>query len=324
MIRFAGRNLHVLPNETVLECLGRHGIAHTSSCRSGVCMTCVLRSKGPRVPESAQVGLKPAWVASGYFLACICRPIADMDITTIDDRDLFETKVVRTSQLSPAVWAVWLSRPPGLEFRGGQFLRLIRPSDGLSRPYSIASTDREGEIELHVAVRRLGRMSRWLPVAVGQSVLVRGAFGDCFYAADAKPEQPLLLAASGTGFAPVLGVLREALERGHSGPICVFHAARSTAELYSAQTLSGLARRHANVSVQLTAPGREETAPLFPVRDIALDALVKLTLPELRGWHVFLAGGTELVHRLKKQSFLSGARLSDIHADAFVEAPRGA
>jgi ferredoxin-NADP reductase/ferredoxin len=324
MIRFGGRTLQVLPNETVLECLGRHGIAHTSSCRSGVCLSCVLRSKGQDIPESAQVGLKPAWVESGYFLACVCRPIADMDITTIDDRDLFETKVVRTCQLAPAVWAVWLSRPAGLEFRGGQFLQIARPSDGLSRPYSIASSDREGEIELHVAVRRLGRMSRWLPAAVGETVLARGPFGDCFYTADGRPEQPLLLAASGTGFAPMLGVLREALEREHSGPISVFHRARSTAELYSAQALAELVRRHANVRVHLTAPGREDTASFFPVRDVPLDALVKMALPKLDGWHVFLAGGPELVHRLKKQSFLAGARLSDIHADPFVEAPLGA
>jgi len=39
--------------------------------------------------------------------------------------------------------------------------------------------------------------------------------------------------------------------------------------------------------------------------------------PGLKGWRVFLCGHPEMVKLTRKNAFLSGASLPDIHADAF-------
>jgi ferredoxin-NADP reductase len=53
----------------------------------------------------------------------------------------------------------------------------------------------------------------------------------------------------------------------------------------------------------------------------ALDALVAGRLPSLAGHGVFLCGDPALVALMRKRAFLAGARLDEIHADAFVTAP---
>ena len=64
----------------------------------------------------------------------------------------FDSVVKRVTLLAPNIIGVLLARPPGFEFRAGQFVQLSRPSDGLMRPYSIASLPSDDELELHVAL----------------------------------------------------------------------------------------------------------------------------------------------------------------------------
>jgi ferredoxin-NADP reductase len=83
-------------------------------------------------------------------------------------------------------------------------------ADGLARAYSIASQPdaADGCVELHVRVLSSGRMSSWLGggQAVGERVSLRGPIGECFYL-PGNPQQPLLLAGTGTGLAPLWGIV---------------------------------------------------------------------------------------------------------------------
>ena len=215
-------------------------------------------------------------------------------------------------------------QPAGpLPHRAGQFLTVIR-RDGLSRAYSIASLPGSGghdagaPIELHVRVLPGGRMSTWLasPDALGAELRLRGPAGDCFYT-DGKATQPLLLAGTGTGLAPLWAIARDALRANHTGPIELWHGSRNPDGFYLVDELRALSRRY----------------PQFEYRRCALDGpagdgvrigrLDKLLLEQGRfaGKRVFLCGDPELVLGLKKAVFLAGAALKDIHADAFVTAP---
>src|SRR5690606_38488774 len=163
-----------------------------------------------------------AWRAQGWFLACLCRPASDLRIARCDATQRFKTQVLEVTRLSAAVLRVQLSRPPGFEYSAGQFIQLLRPADGLMRPYSLASTAQEALLELHVALLPEGQMSQWLANAAGQHVELRGPFGECFYVPETPP-RPLLLAGTGTGLAPLFGVLRTALQAGHGAPLRLLH-----------------------------------------------------------------------------------------------------
>lgn len=319
-IYYSGKRLSVRQTETILECLERNGLPIASSCRSGVCQSCILRAVRGVVPKAAAVGLKPSLRERGYFMACLCRPESELELETDEVTPSFESRIIRVLPLSLGVHAVWLRRPPAFEFRAGQFLRLTRPSDGLSRPYSIASTTDSEELELHVGLVRQGRMSSWLSQSAGTRVRIHGPHGDCHYVSG-NLDEPLLLAGSGTGLAPLLGVLRTALAAKHRGPIRLYHAARTIHGLYRAELLRDLARTIPNLTVVMSvgerhSPSLDGSLTVRPIEQLILE-----DCPDQSAFRIFLCGRPELVVRLKKKAYLAGARLERIHSDPFVSAP---
>lgn len=318
MIRFRGRSLHLREDETVLDCLERSGESVPASCRSGVCQTCLLRATSGEVPPESQQGLTRAQRERGFLLACACRPRGDLDLALGEVQDRFESRVLLVRQLGANVAQLFLEKPAELTFRAGQFLQVVRPADGLTRPYSIASLPGEDSLELHVALHPQGKMSGWLGAAQGQLVALRGPSGECTYHEECRG-RPLYLIGTGTGLAPLLGILRDALSRGHEGPIALYHGARNVEGLYLWPQLLELAARHP----QLRLEGRVSEAPssVLPclrTGRVGIDALP--ALPELQRAELFLCGNPDLVQAIRRHAYLEGAELARIHADPFVVA----
>ncbi|HYQ00470.1 MAG TPA: 2Fe-2S iron-sulfur cluster binding domain-containing protein [Polyangiaceae bacterium] len=326
MLRFENKDYSIEPGESVLDCLLRQGEPVSSLCRSGACQSCLLQATSGPVPAVAQQGLKDAWKQQGYFLACVCRPQADLTIERCDAAASYESVVRSVTQLAPNVIGVRLARPSGFEFRAGQFIQLSRPSDGLMRPYSIASMPTDGELELHVALLPSGQMSGWLRDAIGQSVSVRGPFGECFYQ-EGEPDRPLVLAGTGTGLAPLMGVLRTAARNGHRGEISLFHGSPQLSGIYLRSELEALTDTMPNLRLfasLLSGPEAELGEQSRWQLEVApLDQVVFSRLPKLDAHRLFVCGQPALVHSLRKRAYLAGAPLNRIHCDAFA-APHSA
>jgi CDP-4-dehydro-6-deoxyglucose reductase len=123
-----------------------------------------------------------------------------------------------------------------------------------------------------------------------------------------REDQPLLLAGTGTGLAPLYGIAREAVAQGHRGPIDLFHGVLNAAGFYLGKELAALAA---------AAPNFTYTQATL-VDDGPLDAVILGRFPVLKGRRSFLCGDPTLVQALRKKLFLAGAALNDIHADAFL------
>ncbi|MBM3739547.1 MAG: 2Fe-2S iron-sulfur cluster binding domain-containing protein [Acidobacteria bacterium] len=302
--------------ESVLDALLRGGVAVPHSCKSGVCGSCLMRAAEGTVPARAQAGLKDSWKARGYFLACVCVPEGDLRVASVDDGAVAGTTIHALDYVTPDVLRVRLAAPPGFEFQAGQYLSL-RNSDGLARSYSIASLPGEGFIELHVRVYAEGKMSGWLTrdAKPGQSVTIAGPFGACFYV-PGRPDQPMLLAGTGTGLSPLYGVLRAALEAGHQGPIHIVHGAVRIAGLYLREELRAISISRDNVAYRaVVLDGAAPDVETGPIDKLAFAGNAKLT-----GWRAFLCGDPVLVQVMRKKAFLAGAAMHDIHADSFLPA----
>jgi NAD(P)H-flavin reductase len=121
-------------------------------------------------------------------------------------------------------------------YRAGQAV-LVTPDEGLPpRPYSIASTPadtaRDGVIDLLVRVDDAGEGGTSLDTRlpqVGQQMRVEGPFGR-FTTPDIAPGQAVLVAAGGTGIAPLRPMLRELLDRSGLPPITVVYSVRGAEE----------------------------------------------------------------------------------------------
>lgn len=319
-IQFEGQAFELLPEETVLSGLERQGKKLPSFCRTGVCQTCVVRASRGNPPASSQAGLAESWVERGCFLACQCVPSEPLEIEPFDAVRTFDSRVARVERLSHGVLRVELDAPASFSFRAGQFLQLER-GGGVSRPFSIASVPGSERLELHVALRAGGALSAWLEAAAGQPVTLRGPFGECFYF-DNEPERPLLLAGTGTGLAPLLGVTRAALAGGHRAPIHLYHGSTELAGLYLLGELAALAERspqlHVFGSVLSGAATAVAPAARCQVMSEPLDRLILKDPLDFAQCRVYLCGGPDIVQRLRQRIYLSGAPRSRIHCDPFV------
>ena len=314
---FEGREFQADANETILACLTRHGVSIDYSCKAGICQTCLMAAVKGAPTEASQNGLKDALKARNYFLPCVCIPETDMEIARPDDNLVSEETTVNSLEpLNAEVIRLRLKRPANYSYYPGQFLNLHNDQN-ISRSYSLASLA-EGDDFLELHIRRVpgGKVSEWAHtrLAAGDKVRISQASGDCFYL-PGRPEQPLLLIGTGTGLAPLFGILREALRQGHSGPIHLYHGSSTVDRLYLVETLTALAHDEGNIHYHPCVSRSEvpEGVGAGRASDLAL-----AEQGNLAGWRVFLCGREEMVKATKQRAFLAGASLQDIYADPFI------
>lgn len=279
-----------------------------------------MRATEGSVPARSQNGLKESWKSQGYFMACVCRPDADLTITSATSELQLDATITTLDLLSNDVLRVRLHFDTSLCFHAGQYITIIRDG-GLARSYSIASLPDESDVELHVRRIAGGKMSGWLHdvARVGDRVSVLSPSGECFYV-PGREEQPILLVGTGTGLAPLYGILRDALRHKHQGPIHLFHGALHKGGLYLVDELRRLEKLHSHVGYTPAVLNGSESDDMAvgPV-----DQIVLKRFPKLNGWRGYICGDPSLVQSLKKKLFLSGMASRDIYADAFLPSAQG-
>ncbi|HRK33907.1 MAG TPA: 2Fe-2S iron-sulfur cluster-binding protein [Candidatus Hydrogenedentes bacterium] len=317
-IVYGGARFAPLPDETLLDCLLRNEVAAPHSCKSGVCQSCMMRVRKGQVPVASQKGLRDTLRAQGYFLACMCVPEEDLSVSDVDAQGMrVHAQIAAIESLNARVVRVRVRTESTIEHRAGQFVNFVR-EDGLVRSYSIASVPELDEmLDFHVLHMREGSMSGWLHSsgALGATIQLQGPSGNCFYV-PGTPEQPLLLAGTGTGLAPLYGIIRDALHQGHAGPIYLFHGSIEPDSLYLVEELRRLAEENSNTSYHPCVLRGEQAGVVTE----PLDAYVFKVLPSLKGFKVYLCGHPDFVKLMQRKTFLAGAGLADIYADAFVTA----
>lgn len=321
VIHFNNQPLESSAGENVLDVLIRNGIATAHSCKAGICQSCMMRCTEGDVPAVAQKALKPNLRALGYFLSCQCAPDRDMKVELPDSNlHYVSARLIDKKALSRSVIRLQLETETPVSYHAGQFISLKR-RDGVIRSYSLASLPGEDTfLELHVKRMPGGDVSNWLAdsFAINDHIDIGAPLGECFYSGESN-EQPLLLVGTGTGIAPLTGVLRDALRRGHGGPIRVYHGAASQQELYLDKELKALAQHTPQLDYLpcISSDAADNNEPQGRACDTAL-----IDNPTLAGWKIFLCGAPPMVKSLQQRAYLAGASLRDIHADPFESSSR--
>ncbi len=319
IIKIGEDTIECIDGESLLKCLLRNKIDIPYSCRVGTCQSCLLQMPEGEVPPAIQVGLNPTLRTQNYFLACQYYPDKDITVTSLDASNpteiCHEAIILAKQELAETVLQIKLRPSDPIEFKAGQFIN-IRRADGLVRSYSIANTpDRSGVIELHIKRMSNGEMSNWLfdSVKVGEVINVYGPMGSCFYIGE-NQAQKLLLIATGTGMAPLLGILNDAIKSKHQGEIAVYHGSRHADGFYMHDYLRDLSNNNENVIYQGCLSGSVVPADFVPGRanDVALQQHTNL-----KDYRVYLCGLPDMVRQTQKRAHLAGAAMNDIHADPF-------
>lgn len=315
-ITLAERQIDCNADESLLDALLREQIDIPHACREGACQSCITRSLNGPPPEAAQKGLKDVLQHQNYFLACLCYPQQDMSISIGPSPDSFNHgSVIAKQLLNPETLLLTLELEDAMDFYAGQFVNLRR-ADGLMRSYSIAN-NRIHAHKLTFHIRRLsgGRFSEWVhqELAVGDKIEISDPQGLCFYLPN-NLQQNLLLIGTGSGLAPLAGIISEALHHDHLGQIHLYHGSREVDGLYWIDEMRDLERQYPNFHYTACVSRGDAPAGTTPGRanEVAL-----AQLPSLKDWRVYLCGHPDMVNQTKRSAFLKGASFQNIYSDAF-------
>ena len=317
-ISFEGKAYSSDGTESVLDTLLNNKVSVPYSCKSGVCHCCMMKLASGEVEGDAYKGLTEAQIKAGFFLPCSCTASSDLTIGLVDDHSLAKktkAEIIDKTDLSGEIMRLRIKPEVEYRYQSGQFLNLFKDENTV-RSYSLASTSKlEDFLEFHIQRLPNGAVSGWLhdAVNIGDSVHISEAMGECYYR-PGKEDRPLLLVATGSGFAPVYGIVRTALEFGHYGPIHVYHGSSRQDGLYLVDEMREMAEHHPNLHY---TPCLSRDA----VGDVAKGRANDIAManhPDLKGWLVYLCGHPDMVNNLRKQAFLAGSSFSDIYADAFT------
>jgi len=304
-------------DHSVLECLTAQGISVPHSCRSGVCQTCMMQAVQGSVPQQAQNRIKPTLAAQNYFLACVCHPEQDIEVILPETSEIMvKATVSGIEHLNADILGIRLKPSQPFPYKAGQFINFYKDHE-TARCYSLASVPALDD-DLHLNVRKIpgGLVSGWISenLKAGDKVTISQASGECFYV-PGDAAQNILLIATGSGLAPLYGILRDALLNGHHGRIKLYHGSYSSAGFYLVDELRELAQSHANFRY-VPCVSHEEAGDGFTQQGMVLDVALRDN-PSLSGWRVFLCGNPDMVSAGKREAYLSGAGINDIYADPF-------
>lgn len=230
-------------DETILDAGIKHGYVLPYGCRNGVCGVC----KGKVLQGSVDHGKAQDFVlsaedkAAGMALFCCAKPKTDIVIecqevsiaTDIPVKTL-PCRVQKMEKLADDVIALYLKLPANerLQFLAGQYIDILQKEDK-PRSFSLANAPHDDEfLQLHVRNIPGGTFTRHVfnEMKERDILRVKGPLGSFFLREDS--DKPILLVASGTGFAPAKAIIEHALYSGTQRPIHLYWGVRKAADLY--------------------------------------------------------------------------------------------
>jgi CDP-4-dehydro-6-deoxyglucose reductase len=246
----SGRMLAVPAGSTVLDAAVQGGVSIPHTCRSGLCRTCKGtlvsgRLHGPLAQaEDTGVGSGAEAAPGDVLLLCRAVPHSDCVLEVPGATELkflperFPAKMAGVDRPAPGVAVLRLRLPMNrkLNFLAGQYLDVLLEG-GARRSYSIASTPQVGgitDIELHIRHYPGGRFSdRLFADKPATGMLQIEAPLGAFFLRD-EDSGPVILLATGTGFAPIQSMVQEAIRSGRAARhgLHVYWGARELADLY--------------------------------------------------------------------------------------------
>lgn len=315
-----GRVLKAVPGANLLDVLRENSVPVSYSCRSGRCGTCRCKVVQGQVLETGREARITSPHAPEHVLACVSvlTESCTIEIPEPDEIITHPARVLRATvtavdEMTHDIKRLRLRAAKPMSYSPGQYA-MLQFSPERIRPYSMAGLCTDDELEFHVRVVPNGRVSGFIAgeLQVGDAVRVTGPLGTAYLRT--RHEGPMLCVAGGTGLAPVLSIVRGALEGGMKNPIHLYFGVRTPADTYGLDWLGALAARHSNLRVHVVvASGNQD--PL--VRSGLVTDAVADDWASLAGWRVYLCGAPPMVEAATLLAQRRGVPDEHIHADAF-------
>jgi CDP-4-dehydro-6-deoxyglucose reductase len=330
-IRPSGHVYGVRPGETVLEAALREGFPLPYGCRNGACGTCKGRLLAGRVDYGShqESALSEEEKRAGYALFCCARPESDLviecrEINAVKDIPVrtMPCRVQEMIRAAPDVMIVRLKLPANerLQFLAGQYIDILL-KDGKRRSFSLANPPHDDALlELHIRNYAGGSFTKHVFAGMKEKDILRfeGPLGTFFLREDS--DKPVIFLASGTGFAPVKGIIEYALHQGVQRPMHLYWGCRRKDDLYLLELPDQWIREYPGFRFTpvLSEPSPEDN---WGGRTGLVHRAVMEDYADLSGHQVY-ASGTPLMVEAAHREFTRerGLPEDEFYSDAFTPA----
>ncbi|MDD4963033.1 MAG: CDP-6-deoxy-delta-3,4-glucoseen reductase [Gallionella sp.] len=318
-------------NETVLEAALNHGYTLPYSCRDGVCGVC----KGSIVAGTVDYGkhgasaLTPAEKHAGLALFCCAKPLSDLtivcrEVNGIQDIQVktLPSRVQVMNKVSEDVMVLKLKLPANerLQFMAGQYIDILQ-KDQKPRSFSIANAPHNDEhIELHIRNIAGGHFTQHVfnEMKVRDILRFKGPLGTFFLREDST--QPIIMVASGTGFAPVKAMIEHALHIGIQRPIHFYWGGRKLTDLYLTDLVKHWEAQGVKFTPVLSEPQTEDH---WQGRTGFVHQAVLEDYADMSGYDVYVCGAPVVVEAAHRDfTTLRSLPRESFYSDAFTFVPK--
>ena len=329
----SGRSFEVEAGETLLDAGIRQGVDLPYGCKDGACGACKCKKLAGAVTHGKHLAsaLPPEEEAAGYVLTCCSTTegnvmLQSSQVTLAGAMPVrkMPARVAALERLSPNVMRVRLQLPAKekFRFRAGQFIECTLPS-GIRRSYSMANAPHTLHdsglplVELHIRHMPGGLFSGHVFGAMQAKEILRieGPFGSFYLREDTQA--PIVLLASGTGFAPVKAIIEHMQASGCTRAATLYWGGRRPQDLY----LNGWVQERLAELPQLRyVPVLSDAQPgdAWTGRTGLVHQAVLQDLPDLSAHQVYACGAPAMVEAARRDFAAAGLPPEAFYADAFV------
>ena len=328
----AVRSFVVERDEAILPAAIRQGIGLPYGCRDGACGSCKSRLVEGRVIHGAHQlkALSVAEEEAGFILTCCATPQTDCVIEARSVPGAGEypvlkmpSRVLSIDQPAPDVAVIRLQLPANqnLQYRAGQYVEFIL-RDGARRSYSMANAGHAlgspPAIELHLRHMPGGVFTDHVfgTMKVKDILRMEGPFGSFFLREDSA--KPMILLASGTGFAPIKAIVQQLQHQGSQRPAVLYWGGRRRADLYQHDWCEQATAEMPNLRYVpvLSEPAAEDA---WAGRTGFVHLAVMADLADLSGHQVYACGAPVMVDAAQRDFVARcGLPAEEFYADSFT------
>jgi CDP-4-dehydro-6-deoxyglucose reductase len=328
----SGRSFSVERDEPILQAAIRQGVGLPYGCKDGACGSCKSRLLEGRVIHGAHQhkALSVEEEEAGFTLTCCAAAQTDVVIEarTVPGAGEFQvrkmpSRVTTIERAAPDVAIVKMQLPANdpLRYHAGQYIEFIL-RDGSRRSYSMANAPHtQGDkpfVELHIRHMPGGKFTDQVFTSMKERDILRmeGPFGSFFLREDSA--KPMVLLASGTGFAPIKAIVEHMQFKGIARPAVLYWGCRSKADLYLHDWAVEMAAQMPNLSyIPVLSEAKPEDA--WNGRTGFVHRVVMEDLPDLSGHQVYACGAPIMVDSAQRDFVAQcGLPEEDFLADAFT------
>jgi CDP-4-dehydro-6-deoxyglucose reductase, E3 len=336
----SGRTFTANPDEAILAAGIRQGIGLPYGCKDGACGSCKCKKLEGTVVHGAHQSkaLSADEEAAGFILTCCGVPQTDVVLESrqVTEANAFPIKkmpsrVISLEKKSHDVMLVRLQLPANdtMQFHAGQYVEFIL-RDGARRSYSMANaphtmvkTDAAAgspppAVELHIRHMPGGKFTEHVFNTMKEKEILRveGPFGSFFLREDS--DKPMVLLASGTGFAPIKAVIEHMQFKGITRPATLYWGGRRPADLYLDDWVQARLAEMPNLKyVPVISNATPEDA--WTGRTGFVHKAVLEDFPDLSGFQVYACGAPIVVDSARADYAALGRLPPDeFYADSFT------